>query len=120
MLDQHDVAAGSFAEACREGTGNALRAVLHPSVVAICDGGGLVPAALGPVHGADDVVPLVIVLLCGKPHVELTVEAVNGRAGVALRHAGRAVAVVAITAVHARVTALWIVLNPEKLRGWHR
>jgi RNA polymerase sigma-70 factor (ECF subfamily) len=50
----------------------------------------------------------------------LTVEPVNGRAGLALRRAGHAVAVVAIREAGARVAVLWIVLNPTKLRAWHR
>jgi len=49
---------------------------------------------------------------------------VNGRAGLALRRAGRAVALVAAetvgTAADSRVGTLWIVLNPDKLLAWHR
>lgn len=78
------------------------------------------PAALGAIHGAEDVAQLVAVLLCGQPDTEVTVEAVNGRTGLALRRAGRAVAVVAVEAPDTLVTALWIVLNPAKLSGWHR
>jgi hypothetical protein len=45
--------------------------------------------------------------------------------GLALRHAGRAVAVVAVAVVAvqsaaATITHLWIVLNPVKPRGRHR
>jgi hypothetical protein len=30
------------------------------------------------------------------------------------------VAVVSVTIAGAEVTAVWIVLNPDKLHGWHR
>jgi hypothetical protein len=60
------------------------------------------------------------VLLCGQPDAELTIEAVNGRAGLALRRAGRAVVVVGVTAVDSKIAILWIVLNPAKLHRWDR
>lgn len=109
-----------FAEACRQGDIAAVRAALDADVVAVCDGGGLVPAAMDGVHGAQDVAQLVADVLCGLPDTELTIEAVNGCTGLALRRAGRAIAVVGVEAADAKVTALWIVLNPAKLRGWHR
>jgi len=56
----------------------------------------------------------------GQPGGELTVESVNGRAGLALRRASRAVAVVAARTAGAKVTALRIVLDPAELSGWHR
>ncbi|MCC8242887.1 hypothetical protein [Saccharothrix luteola] len=59
-------------------------------------------------------------MLCGRPDTELTIESVNGRAGPALRHAGRAVAVVAVRETDAEVGDLWIVLDPAKLGGRHR
>jgi hypothetical protein len=98
----------------------AVQAALDADVVAVCDSGGLVPAAMDFVHGAQDVARLVAAVLCGHPDTELTVEAVNGRAGLALRRAGHAVAVVGVEAADGKVTALWIMLNPAKLRGWHR
>ncbi|ONI92768.1 siderophore-interacting protein [Saccharothrix sp. ALI-22-I] len=117
MLD--DVVRG-FAEACRLGDVAAVRAALDPDAVAVCDGIGRVPAATGAIHGEEDVSRLVTALLCGRPDTELTVESVNGRAGLALRRAGRAIAVVGVRQAGARVTGLWIVLNPAKLGGWHR
>ena len=78
------------------------------------------PAALGTVHGAEDVTRLVVGLLCGRPDTELTVESVNGQAGLAARHEGWAVAVVGVEVAGTEITGLWIVLNPAKLRGWTR
>jgi RNA polymerase sigma-70 factor (ECF subfamily) len=121
MPDLHDDVVWRLVEACRCGDLDAFRAALTPDAVAVCDGGGVVPAALGPVRGADDVADLATALLrCGQPGAELTVEAVNGRPGLALRRAGQAIAVVAVTVDGTEAAALWIVLNPAKLRGWHR
>jgi len=107
-----------FATACRRADVAAIRAVLAADAFAVCDGGGVVPAGLGPVHGAEDVAALAAVLLGGQPDGELTIEAVNGHAGLALRRAGRAVAVAALRTADGKVTAVWIVLNPAKLRAW--
>jgi limonene-1,2-epoxide hydrolase len=104
-----------FVEACRREDLAAVRAALDADVVAVCDGGGL-----GVVHGAEDVARLVVGLFCGRPDTELTVESVNGQAGVAVRRDGRAVAVVGVEVAGTAVTGLWIVLNPAKLRGWNR
>ena len=120
MRDRHDGAVRSFADACRLGDPAALRTALDIDAVALCDGGGVVPAALGSIHGAAHVADLVAVLLRERPGTELTVEAVNGRSGLALRRAGQAIAVVAVGSSGARVAVLWIVLNPAKLGGWHR
>ncbi|WP_286276461.1 hypothetical protein [Naasia aerilata] len=53
-------------------------------------------------------------------HPELVVaeEAVNGQVGLALRSRGLVVAVVGMRTEGARVTDLWVVLNPDKLGGW--
>ncbi|MFI9454079.1 hypothetical protein [Amycolatopsis sp. NPDC052450] len=120
MFDPHDATVRRFAAACRRRDRAALEAVLGHDAVATCDGGGLVPSPLGPVRGAAEVARLVIDVMGGHAGAELTVESVNGRAGLALRHVSRAVAVVAAETAGPQVTALWIVLDPAKLTGWHR
>jgi hypothetical protein len=120
MPDRHDDVVRRLAEACRLGDIGALRAALDADAIAVCDGGGQVPAAIGPIHGPEDVARLVAVLLCRQPDAELTIEAVNESAGLALRRAGRAIAVVGVTVIDVKVAVLWIVLNPAKLGGWHR
>ena len=120
MPDRHDGVVRRFAEACKLADIAGVRAVLDADAIAVCDGGGVVPAATGPVCGAEGVAELVAVVLCGQPDTQLTIEAVNGRAGLALRRAGQAIAVVGITVADAKVAAVWMVLNPVKLGGWHR
>ena len=118
MLSRGDDVVHRFAEACRRGDLDEIRAALDTAAAAVCDGGGVVPT-VGAVHGAGEVAELAVAVLCG-PNTVLTVEAVNGRAGLAVRRAGRAVAVIAVETAGTGITALWIVLNPAKLHRWHR
>ncbi|GLX96521.1 sigma factor [Herbidospora sp. NBRC 101105] len=114
---RHDHVAHRFAAACSTGDAPALRAVLSPDVLVVSDGGGKVRAPLDPTHGAEAVTRYLSRLLAG---VEAAVEPVNGRTGLVLRQNGRAVAVVSVSVAATDVTAVWIVLNPDKLEGWHR
>jgi hypothetical protein len=95
----------------------AIETLLDPDAVAVCDSGGRVPAPARPVRGAAEVARLLHALL---PGTDLTVENVNGCAGLAARRDGTAVAVIALGCREGRATTLWIVLNPAKLRAWHR
>ena len=120
MPDRHDDdVVRRFAEACRAPDIAVVSALLDPGAVAVCDGGGAVPAP-ALTHGAEDVARLVTVLLGGREETELTLESVNGRTGLALRRAGRADAVASVVVADAKVAVVWIVLNPAKLSGWHR
>lgn len=103
-----------LAVACRTGD---VTVHLASDAFAVCDSGGHVPAPVLPLRGADEVAWLLQALLPGN---DLTVESVNGQPGLVLRHGGRAVAVIAVTCDRNLVTALWVVLNPAKLRPWHR
>lgn len=104
-----------FATACRAGSADAVRSLLTREVVAVTDGGGQVVTA-GRIQGPGAVARCVTELV--GPGVELTVEAVNGQSGVVLRTAGRVVAVVSLQVTGGKVAAVWIVLNPDKLRHW--
>ncbi|MFG1991864.1 siderophore-interacting protein [Actinoplanes sp. NPDC048988] len=111
MRPPHEDAVRGLLAACRTSEITALRAALHEDAVAVCDGGGTV-------RGGEDVAGLVLVLLC-RPGTVLSLESVNGRAGLASRRAGHAEAVVAAESIGAFVSALWIVVDPAKLTRWH-
>ena len=118
MPPAHDDVVRRLAAACHTGDVTAIEAVLDPDAVAVCDSGGRVPAPIRPVRGAAEVARLLGVLLL--PGADLTVESVNGHAGLVLRQTTRAIAVIAVSYDEERAAALWIVLNPAKLSGWHR
>ncbi|AWS42272.1 RNA polymerase subunit sigma [Streptosporangium sp. 'caverna'] len=120
MLARHDRVARRFAAACATGDAAALRAVLTAEAMVVSDGGGKLRAAVRPTCGADAVARFVTALLAGQPGTEVAVASVNGRTGLALRRAGQAVAVVSLSVAGTKVTAVWIVLNPDKLQRWHR
>jgi RNA polymerase sigma-70 factor (ECF subfamily) len=119
-LATHDHLARRFAAACDRADIAALTALMSADAVVVCDGGGKVRAPVRPIRGATEVARFVAALLSGRAGEVLTVEPVNGRAGLTLRRAGRAVAVVSVSIAGDEVTAVWIVLNPDKLHSWHR
>jgi RNA polymerase sigma-70 factor (ECF subfamily) len=92
--------------------------MLAPEAVVVSDGGGKVAAALRPVRGPDEAAQRITELLSVEPGTALSVEAVNGQAGVVLRRAGQVMAVVSLNVTGRKVMAVWIVLNPDKLRHW--
>ena len=105
-----------FATACRAGSSAAIRSLLAAGVTAVSDGGGRVAAELEPVHGPAQVARCLTDLL--RPEFALTVEAVNGQPGVVLRSVDRVVAVLSLKVTGPKVSTVWIVLNPDKLRHW--
>jgi hypothetical protein len=117
-LAAHDRVARRFAEACDTGDHAALKTLLAADAVVVCDGGGKVRAPARPIRGAQEVARFVAALLSGRSDAVLVVGPVNGRTGLTLRRAGTAVAVASVSVAGAAVTAVWIVLNPDKLRGW--
>jgi RNA polymerase sigma-70 factor (ECF subfamily) len=120
MLDRHDRVARRFAAACDTGDVAALKAVLASDALVVSDGGGKLRTSVRPTYGADAVAQFIAALLAGPPGIVVTIESVNGRTGLALRRAGHAVAVVSVSVAGTEVTAVWIVLNPDKLQHWHR
>jgi RNA polymerase sigma-70 factor (ECF subfamily) len=109
-----------FAMACGTGNVDALVGILLPDAVMITDGGGKVRAAPRPVGGAVDVAGLVTTLFARLADADLTVEAVNGAAGIVLRQAHDVVAVFTLAVAGSKVAAVWVTLNPDKLRHWRR
>ena len=118
MSFQQESVVRAFATACASGRAAALRGLLTSEAVVISDGGGKVAAAVRPVRGAAPVARYVTELLGAGPGTALTVEAVNGEAGVVLRRSGAVAAVISLRVTGAKVAAVWIVLNPDKLRHW--
>ncbi|GAB2841581.1 hypothetical protein GCM10022221_46030 [Actinocorallia aurea] len=120
LLAGHDAAVRRFAGACAVGDAAAVRRLLAEDAIAVTDGGGKVRAAVEPVRGAAAVAGFVTELLAGEPRPAASVGSVNGRAGVVLRAADRTVAVVSASVAGDTVIAVWIMLNPDKLRHWQR
>ncbi|MGW5265438.1 RNA polymerase sigma factor SigJ [Microbispora sp. NPDC004025] len=110
---EHRRVVDAFARACLGDDIDALLALLDPGVVLRSDGGGLVTAARRPILGAAKVARLLIgIHRCGHVLVPATV---NGWPGLLRYRDGRLVTVIGLTVAHGRVTAVDMVLNPDKL-----
>jgi RNA polymerase sigma-70 factor (ECF subfamily) len=116
--EEHRQVVSAFREACETGDLDALVALLDPAVESRSDGGGKVRAALRPVVGRDKVARLFLGLMRKGPEMEILEEDVNGTPGAAVRIAGTTVAVLAMDVHDGRITDLWLVVNPDKLRAW--
>ncbi|MEU0805589.1 RNA polymerase sigma factor SigJ [Streptomyces sp. NPDC005970] len=98
---------------------DSLIGILDPGATLTADGGGLVSAALRPVEGGERIARY-IVELAGRAPGDLTVleRTVNGRPGLMAQHGGVILAVYAFDVADGRITHIWVVRNPDKLRPW--
>jgi RNA polymerase sigma-70 factor (ECF subfamily) len=96
----------------------AIVSLLDPDVTATADGGGLVPAALEPVHGDVDVAQYFAdlpVMRHGRTVLERTV---NGQPGLVIEFEGVTETVIAFGFGGDQITNIWAIRNPEKLQPW--
>ncbi|RZU10293.1 RNA polymerase ECF family sigma subunit [Kribbella rubisoli] len=95
-----------------------LVSLLDPEVTAVADGGGIVTAALEPVHGGTDVASYFAglpVFMLGR---ELVERAVNGQPGLVIQFEGVIETVIAFDVDGDHITNIWAIRNPEKLGPW--
>ncbi|WP_173134643.1 RNA polymerase sigma factor SigJ [Kibdelosporangium persicum] len=108
-----------FKEAWETKDINALIGLLDPAVTATGDGGGLVTAAPRPIGGNEHVAQYFIDLARRAPgNMTFLERTVNGQPGLVAQQDGATVAVLAFDIAEDRITRIWAVLNPEKLRPW--
>jgi RNA polymerase sigma factor (sigma-70 family) len=96
----------------------ALVTLLDPNATVTADGGGLVAAALEPIQGAAQIAAYVTDLARRAPGLTLLERTVNGQPGLVGRYQGAIVAVFAFAITSGRITHIWAVRNPDKLRSW--
>jgi len=97
----------------------ALIGLLDPDATAIGDGGGLVSAAPRPIEGGEQIARYLVDIASRAPsNVTFLERTVNGQPGLVAQQDGVTVAVYAFDFAVGRITRLWAVLNPEKLRPW--
>ncbi len=107
----------AFRRALETGDLQALLDILAPDVVFLGDGGGVVPAALAPVAGADAVAQLLRRI---GSAVSLQPAEVNGQPALVIRNQGKIATVMAVRIDDGLVTGLYAVRNPEKLLRMER
>jgi RNA polymerase sigma-70 factor (ECF subfamily) len=98
----------------------ALVGLLDPAAVMTADGGGMVGTVLRPVEGAARIARYMVAIADLAPGLELLERSVNGVPGLVAQRAGVVVTVASFDVSGGRVTRIWAVRNPEKLRSWAR
>jgi RNA polymerase sigma factor (sigma-70 family) len=97
----------------------ALIALLDPGATAIADGGGLAIAFLDPIEGGEQIARAWIEIANRKPSDMTFLErTVNGQPGLVAQQNGVTVTVFAFEVTGGRITHIWVVRNPDKLRPW--
>ncbi|MFB7711949.1 RNA polymerase sigma factor SigJ [Streptomyces sp. NPDC056105] len=96
----------------------ALVGLLNPAAVMTADGGGLVGTVLRPVAGGARIAQYMVAIADKAPGLELLERSVNGVPGLVARRAGVVMTVASFDVSDGRVTRIWAVRNPEKLRPW--
>ncbi|KOG37137.1 RNA polymerase sigma factor SigJ [Streptomyces resistomycificus] len=98
----------------------ALVGLLNPAAVMTADGGGMVGTVLRPVEGGARIAQYMIAIADKAPGLELLERSVNGVPGLVAQHTGVVMTVASFDVSDGRVTRIWAVRNPEKLRPWVR
>ena len=102
----------AFQRAIETGDLQRLLDILAPDVVFLGDGGGVVPAALAPVAGADTVAQILGRIAAAA---SLQPAQVNGYPALIIRLNGEIDTVIAVRINDGLITGLYAVRNPEKL-----
>ncbi|MFJ8593318.1 RNA polymerase sigma factor SigJ [Streptomyces sp. NPDC093598] len=98
----------------------ALVGLLDPAAVMTADGGGMVGTVLRPIEGGARIAQYMIAIADKAPGLELVERSVSGVPGLVAQRAGVVMTVAAFEVSGGRVTRIWAVRNPEKLRPWAR
>ena len=97
----------------------ALVGLLDPDATVVADGGGLVAAALHPIEGAGQIGAYLENLGRLRPaDLTLLERTVNGQPGLVMLQDGVTITVFAFGIAEGRITRIWAIRNPEKLRPW--
>ncbi|GAA2354272.1 RNA polymerase sigma factor SigJ [Dactylosporangium salmoneum] len=96
----------------------ALVGLLDPGATLVADGGGLVGALRRPVEGAERIARTYLSIARVAPGLTLVERTVNGQPGLVGQLDGVTVTVFAFQVAGGRITNIWAIRNPEKLRPW--
>jgi RNA polymerase sigma factor (sigma-70 family) len=108
-----------FKRAWEAGDIDALIGLLDPGATVTADGGGLAPAALRPIEGGEQVARYLAGIAGRTPgNVTFLERTVNGQPGLVAQQDGVTVTVFAFHIAGDRITHIWAVRNPGKLRPW--
>lgn len=113
----HRATVDAFAEAATSGDLEGLLRVLDPEAVLTADGGGIVRAALEPIHGADAIAAFLAAVASGGPRKTMRATVVNHNPALLVFVGDHLDGVVALGITDDHVTSIDFVRNPHKLGG---
>ncbi|MGK8523778.1 RNA polymerase sigma factor SigJ [Nocardia asteroides] len=96
----------------------ALIGLLDPQATATADSGGLAPAFFDPIIGGEQIARAWMAIAVRNRAVTLLERTVNGQPGLVAQLDGAIVSVFAFDIAEGRITRIWAIRNPEKLRSW--
>jgi RNA polymerase sigma factor (sigma-70 family) len=108
----------SFRQAWEAKDITALIGLLDPGATAVADGGGKVRAAVRPIEGGEQVARYLAGLLARIPDLAIAEADVNGQPGLIGQQHGVTVTVFAFGIANDKITRIWVIRNPDKLRPW--
>ncbi|MFE6776340.1 RNA polymerase sigma factor SigJ [Streptomyces sp. NPDC057702] len=96
----------------------ALVGLLDPDVTSVSDGGGLARTVPYPIEGSEQVARHLVAIATQVPDLLVVERSVNGQPGLTLQLDGDVTSVMSFEISGGRITHIWGVRNPEKLRPW--
>jgi len=116
--ETHRTLLSQFSRATETGDLEGLKRLLHDEAVLYSDGGGVKPAALNPVYGADKIARFFLGV-AGKVEpdsVSVAARNINSQPGLLVYVDGELDLTVGIDCYDNRIVAIYLVRNPEKLQ----
>ncbi|WP_067893594.1 RNA polymerase sigma factor SigJ [Nocardia vaccinii] len=108
----------SFKQAWETTDIEALIGLLDPQATATADSGGLAPAFLDPIVGGEQIAHAWARIAARNSAVTLLERTVNGQPGLVAELDGAIISVYAFDIADGRITRIWVIRNPDKLRLW--
>ncbi|WP_067819543.1 RNA polymerase sigma factor SigJ [Nocardia inohanensis] len=118
IAPRRDEVVSDFKKAWETKDIEALIGLLDPNATATADSGGLAPAFREPIIGGAEIARAWIEIATRGPAVTLLERTVNGRPGLVAQLGDAVVSVYAFDIDGDRITRIWAIRNPEKLRPW--
>jgi RNA polymerase sigma-70 factor (ECF subfamily) len=115
---EHDAVVRAFGAATAGGDLGAHAALLDPSVALRSDGGGVVSAARNPIFGPDKVARFLLGVMAKRPSWRIEERATADGLGLVFADGETVLGVINLRIAAARVTDVWVMLNPAKLTAW--
>ena len=115
--ETHRTLLTQFSNAAQTGDLEGLKRLLHDEAILYSDGGGVKPAALNPVYGADRIARFFLGI-AGKAEpdsVDVATRTINSHPGLLVYVDGELDLTVGIDCCDNRIAAIYLVRNPEKL-----